>query len=96
MTVDQLMLLMEEAAKNLVERTDRPHPVTLVLPLEGSTKVTSLEGFPDDEDARKDAMSVFAATQMVPNNAACFGVLAEATGPGARSASDGPFREAPG
>ena len=30
---------------------------------------------------RKDALSVFAAQHMVPANAACFGLLAEATGP---------------
>jgi hypothetical protein len=80
-TLDQLHLLIEEAARNLVERTDRPHPVTVVLPLEGSTKVITLEGFPDQDDARHEALSVLAARQMVPANAACFGFLAEATGP---------------
>ncbi len=82
MTVDQLLVLMEEAARNLVDRTDRPHPVTIVTPLPGSTKVLSLEGFPDDDAARKQALSIVAANHMVPENAACFGLLAEATGPG--------------
>lgn len=81
MTLDQLQLLIEEAARNLVDRTDRPHPVTVVLPLEGSTKVITLDGFPDEDAARHDALSVLAARQMVPVNAACFGFLAEATGP---------------
>ena len=81
MTLDQLHLLIEEAARGVVERTDRPHPVTVVLPLEGATKVITLDGFPDDDTARHDALSVLAARQMVPANAACFGFLAEATGP---------------
>ncbi|MEE8602276.1 hypothetical protein [Euzebya tangerina] len=81
MTIDQLRMLVEEAAKDLVARTERPHPVTVVLPLEESTKVVALEGFPDEDGARKDALSVLAARQMVPANAACFGFLAEADGP---------------
>lgn len=81
MTVDQLRMLMQEAAKDLVGRTDRPHPVTVVIPSEESTKVISLEGFPDRDDDRKDALSLIAARQMVPRNAACYGFIAEATGP---------------
>lgn len=81
MTIDQLRALIEEAARDLVDRTDRPHPVTVVVPLAGSTKVLSLEGFPDDDGARKDALSVLAAQHIVPANGPCFGFLAEATGP---------------
>jgi hypothetical protein len=80
-TLDQLRALVEEAARDLVERTGRPHPVTVVLPLEGATRVVQLDGFPDDDAARHDALSVLAARQMVPANAACFGFLAEASGP---------------
>lgn len=82
MTIDQLRALMEEAAKDLVSRTTRPHPVTVVVPLADSTKVLALEGFPDEDAARKQVLSVVAAEQMVPGNAPCFGFLAEATGPG--------------
>ncbi len=78
MTIDQLRILVEQAATELVQRTERPHPVTVVLPLEGSTKVISLDGFPDDDVERADALSVLAARQMVPVNAACFGFIAEA------------------
>ena len=82
MTIDQLRALMEEAARDLVARAERPYPVSVVLPLEQSTKVIALDGFPDEDGARKDALSVIAARQMVPNNASCFGFLAEADGPG--------------
>ncbi|CAN5318734.1 hypothetical protein BH23ACT9_BH23ACT9_06040 [soil metagenome] len=82
MTIDQLRALMEEAARDLVDRTERPHPTTVVVPLPGSTRVLALEGFPDEDAARKQALSVVAAEHMVPDNAACFGFLAEATGPG--------------
>lgn len=80
MTVDQLLLVVQEAARNLIQRTTRPYPVALVVPLPGSTKVTSLDGFPDDDDERTDVMSVFAARHLIPDNAACFGMVAEATG----------------
>lgn len=81
MTLDQLRLLVQEAAAEIANRHDRPLPVTVVLPLEGSTKVLSLDAFPDDDADRKEALSVLAANHMVPANAACFGLLAEATGP---------------
>lgn len=81
MTIDQLRLLIEEAAREVLVRHGRPAPVTVVLPLEGSTKVLSLEAFPDEDADRKAALSVLAAKQMVPANAACFGFLAEAEDP---------------
>lgn len=81
MTIDQLHALMEEAARDLVARTPRPHPVTVVVPLPDATKVLALEGFPDADEDRKAVLSVVAAEQMVPGNAPCFGFLAEATGP---------------
>ncbi|HUG83568.1 MAG TPA: hypothetical protein VMM13_03340 [Euzebya sp.] len=81
MTIDQLRALMEEAARDLVARTSRPHPVTVVVPLPDATKVLALEGFPDSDAERKQVLSVVAAEQMVPGNASCFGFLAEATGP---------------
>ena len=78
MTIDPLRILVEQAATELAERATRPYPPTVVLPLEGSTKVISLDGFPDDDAERADALSVLAARQMVPANAACFGFIAEA------------------
>lgn len=81
MTIDQLRALIQEAAHDLVDRTDRPHPVTVVIPLPDATRVLSLESFPDDDGARKEVLSVLAAQHMVPVNAPCFGFLAEADGP---------------
>lgn len=78
MTLEQLQLLVQEAAHQLVGRTERPHPVTVVLPLAGSTRVLSLETFPDDDTDRHELLSRFAAEKMVPVNASCFGLLAEA------------------
>lgn len=81
MTLDQLKLLIEQAAAELAERHDRPLPVTVVVPLEGATRVVSLDAFPDGDTERKEVLSVFAARHMVPENAPCYGFLAEATGP---------------
>lgn len=81
MTLDQLKLLIGQAAEELAERHDRPLPVTIVVPLEGATRVVSLDAFPDTDGDRKEVLSVFAARHMVPDNAPCFGFLAEATGP---------------
>ena len=81
MTVDQLRILVEQAAGEVVDRHGRPVPVTVVVPLEGSTKVLSLEAFPDDDADRKEALSVLAARQLAPANASCFGFLAEASAP---------------
>lgn len=78
MTLDELRALCEEAARDLVARTGRPHPPTAVLPLPDATKVTTLEGFPEDDVTRHDALSRFAADEMVPRQAPCFGFLAEA------------------
>ena len=81
MTIDQLRALIQEAAHDLVDRTDRPHPVTVVIPLPDATRVLSLEAFPEDDAERKEVLSVLAAQHMVPANAPCFGFLAEADGP---------------
>ena len=81
MTLDQLRMLVQKAAEDLVERTERPHPVTVVIPLAGSTQIVGLEAFPDDDADREEVLSVVAARRMVPENASCFGFLAEADGP---------------
>jgi hypothetical protein len=81
MTIDQLRALVEEAARDLVARTDRPHPVSIVVPLPDATRVVSLPDFPDDDHDRKQVLSAFAADHMVPAGASCFGFVGEASGP---------------
>lgn len=79
MTLEELRALCEAAARDLASRPARPLPVAVVLPHPGSTRVIVLDGFPDDDAARHHALSVFAATEMVPHGSPCFGFLAEAT-----------------
>lgn len=79
MNMEQLEAVSHEAARDLVHRQERPLPATVVLPLPDATKVTVLEGFPDDDAARFDALAHFAADRMVPVNAPCYAFLAEAT-----------------
>lgn len=83
MTLEQLRALMVEAAADLVAREARPLPITVVVPLPASTRVTTLPGFPEDDQDRFDLLARFAAEVMVPANAPCFGFLAEAEADGA-------------
>ena len=78
MTLEELALVCQEAAAQLVARGARPIPPTVVLPLPSATKVVVLEGFPDDDAERHAALSAFAADEMVPHGAPCFGFVAEA------------------
>lgn len=78
MTIDELRTLCQEAARDLTDRHDRPIPTAVVLPLPGRTQVTTLEGFPDDDPERFQALSHFAADRMIPAGAPCYGFIAEA------------------
>lgn len=78
MTVDQLRALCQEAAHDLATRHERPVPAAVVLPLAGSTQVSTLMDFPDDDQDRHRALSHFAADRMVPAGAPCYGFIAEA------------------
>lgn len=79
MTLEELALICQEAARELVARGERPVPAAVVLPLPDATKVLVLDGFPDDDRDRHAAMSRLAAEEMVPRSAPCFGFVAEAT-----------------
>lgn len=86
MTLEELAVVCQEAARALAARGERPVPATVVLPLPQATRVVVLDGFPDDDAARHAALSRFAADEMVPRGAPCFGFVAEAalaTDPGA-------------
>ena len=78
MRMEELEVVCQEAARNLVERSERPVPATVVLPLPAATRVTSLPDWPDDDDARTALLERFVADVMAPANAPCFGFIAEA------------------
>lgn len=78
MTLDELELVCQEAARNLVERADeRPLPATVVLPLPSATKVTSLSDWPDDDAQRLGLLERFVDDIAKPANAPCYGFIAE-------------------
>ncbi len=78
MTLDELELVCQQAARNVVARDARPVPATVVLPLANATRVTALAPWPDDDPGRFDLLARFAAEVMRPANAPCYGFLAEA------------------
>ncbi len=78
MRIEELELVCREAALNLVQRSPRPIPATVVLPLAEATRVVSMPDFPDDDPARFDVLSRFAQEEMRPVNAPCYGFIAEA------------------
>lgn len=78
MTIDELEVVCQEAARNVVERSQGRVPTTVVLPLPTKTQVTSLADWPDDEEGRLGLLQRFADDVMRPNNAPCYGLVAEA------------------
>lgn len=78
MRIEELELVCQEAARNLVERESRPLSPSVVLPLPAATKVTSLSDWPDDDPSRFDLLSRFAQDVMRPAKAPAFGFVAEA------------------
>lgn len=78
MRIEELEVVCQEAARNLVEREGGSVPVSVVLPLPSKTSVTSLPDWPDDDPARYDLLSRFTDAVMRPSNAPCFGFVAEA------------------
>ena len=78
MRLEELEVVCQEAARNAVERSMRPVPATVVLPLPSATRVTALLEWPDDDTARYELLHRFAHDVMQTANAPCFGFLAEA------------------
>ena len=78
MTMDELELVCQEAARSLAARSDRPVPATVVVPLAAATKVTSLPEWPDDDPGRFDLLEAFARDVLRPADAPCYGFVAEA------------------
>lgn len=78
MRIEELEVVCQEAARNLVQREARPVPVSVVLPLPAKTSVQRLPDWPDEDDARVALLERFADDVMRPANAPCFGFVAEA------------------
>lgn len=77
MRVEELEVVCQEAARKLVERSDGMLQASIVLPLPSKTSVTTLPDWPDDEGSRTELLERFAADVAVPNNAPCYGFVAE-------------------
>lgn len=79
MRLAELEALCREAARGVVERTGRPVPPTVVLPLPSRNTVTTFPDFPDDDAARTALLARFCDEVVRPANASCYGFLSEAT-----------------
>ena len=88
MRFEELELVCQQAARDLVEREGRPLKPAVVLPLPASTKVSTLPEFPDDDPGRFDLLARFAQEVMRPANAPAWGFVAEAVGEGEAGAVD--------
>lgn len=86
MRLEELEVVCQEAARNVVEREARPLPATIVLPLPTRTRVTSLPDWPDDDALRLTLLERFADDVMRIENAPCYGFVAE----GVAAADTGP------
>ena len=86
MRIEELEVVCQQAARNIVDREARPLPTTVVLPLPSRTRVTALPDWPDDDAARYDLLQQFAKDVMQLENAPCYGFVAEAVA----DADDGP------
>ena len=82
MRIEELELVCQEAARNVVTRQSRPLRPSVVLPLPDATRVVALPDWPDDDSQREHLLQRFADEMMRPVNAACFGFVAEATAGG--------------
>ena len=78
MRLEELEVVCQEAARNVVARQERPLRPSVVLPLPEATRVIALPDWPDDEAGRTALLERFAEEVMRPVNAACFGFVAEA------------------
>ena len=86
MRIEELEVVCQEAARNLLEREPRPLPVSVVLPLPAKTSVNTLASWPDSDAQRLGLLEQFADDVMRPHNAPCFGFVAEAVA----DSEDGP------
>lgn len=79
MRFEELEAICQEAAREIAGREPRPLPAAVVLPLAKATRITTFPEFPDDDEARAQLLEQFADDVMRPENAPCYGFLAEAS-----------------
>ncbi len=85
MRIDELQLVCQEAAQQIVARGERPLPATVVLPLPSITRVIGLPDFPDEDQGRERLLERLADDELRPANAPAYGFVAE----GLAAAEDG-------
>lgn len=77
MRIEELEVVCQEAARNIVSRSERPLQPTVVLPLPQATRVVALPDWPEDDRGRVMLLERFVDDVMRPVNAPCFGFVAE-------------------
>jgi hypothetical protein len=78
MKFEELRFVCEEAARDVVARGQRPVPPTMVLPGADRTRLLTLTGFPEDDEARHEYLVRFAHDQITQPGVPAWGFLAEA------------------
>lgn len=82
MQFDDLRKLTMAAAHDLVDKAAdtgaRPIAATMVVPGGASTRLVTLAGFPDTDEARHDYLAQFAADQLTANRVPAWGFVVEA------------------
>lgn len=78
MRFEELHFVCTEAAKDLVTNRERPLPPTMVLPGPERTRLLTLPGFPEDDEARHAYLAQFASDEIEDNLIPCWGFVAEA------------------
>lgn len=78
MNVEELAWVCQEAARDMVEREERPFPPAVVLPSPQATRIVTLPEFPDDERSRLGLMESFAEEEILAKSQPAYGFLSEA------------------
>lgn len=78
MRFEELRFVCTEAAKDLIARSERPLPPTMVLPGPERTRMLTLPAFPEDDEGRHAYLAQFAADEISEQLVPCWGFVAEA------------------
>jgi hypothetical protein len=78
MQFEELRFVCQEAALDLLRAKGRPLPPTVVLPGPERTRLVSLPGLPDDDEARHLVLAELAHDRISADGVPCWGFVAEA------------------